>query len=136
MKPNKIQIKIINDVRTGKIKIPEPIELQADWLGELLLTRDFEKEEAPLMKKCKLQFIRTAQQQSNDDGWIYLSTLRSALSRRVYFKDLDKRLKLRSIDTARYIARAMIIDGLMKKNGLEVMITKAAVDYLENETLI
>lgn len=136
MKPNKIQIKMVNDVRTGNVTLPTNAELQADWLGELLLARDHEAEEAPMMKKCKIQFIRTVQQKANDDGWAYLSVVRNVLSRRVYFKDLDKRLKLRGIDTARHIARAMIADGLVRKNGLDVMITQAAVDYLENETLI
>ena len=136
MKPNKIQIQMVNDVRSGKVALPATADLQADWLSDLLLARDYDLEEAPMMKKCKLQFIRTAQQKANVEGWVYLSVVRNVLSRRIYFKDLDRRLKLRGIDTARHIARAMISDGLIKKNGLEVMITQSATEYLENETLI
>lgn len=136
MEPNKIQIKMVNDVRAGKVKLPIEADAQADYLSELLLARDYETEEAGMMKKCKLQFIRVVQQKANDDGWVYLSVVRNVLSRRVYFKDLNERLKMRGIDAARHIARAMIVDGLVKKSGIEVMITKAAVEYLDAETLI
>ena len=136
MKPNKVQIKMVNDVRAGNTTLPTGNSDIADWLSELLLARDYESEESIMMTKCKIQFIRTVQQKANDQGWVYLSVIKNVLNRRKYFKDLDKRLKLRGIDTARHIARAMITDGFVRKNGLEVMITQSAIDYLENETLI
>lgn len=131
MQPNKAQIKMVNNVRVGSVTLPTGNNELADWLGELLLMRDHEAEEAPMMERCKLQFIRTAITKGNHEGWLYLSTIKNVLNRRVYFKDLDDRLTLRGIDTMRHIARSMIIDGLVKKNGVEVMITQAARDYLK-----
>lgn len=132
MTANNAQIELIKKARRGDFGLPTSYNELAELMSDAVLARDYETEEALLMQKCKSQFIRTVQQKSNGDGWIYLSVVKNVLASRSYFKDFDKRLKLRGIDSARYIATSMIIDGLIKKNGLEVMITNKALNF-DNE---
>lgn len=134
MTPNKKQIEILHSVASGEIGLPETSKELHELICNVLLARDHEAEEAPMMEKCRSQFIKLVTQKANDDGFVYLSVIKNQLSRRAYYLELEKMLSARGItDTTRHVARSLISDGLAKRNGSEVMVTRKAIDHINQD---
>ena len=128
---NAAQVAMVKNISAGGVPLPKSSNELAELVTEALLLRDHDTDERPSIDKCKIQFIKVLKQQSDDDGWLYLSIIKNVLSKRAYFKALVKSQSFRSMDAMRSITRELIEHGIVRRVGYQVMLTDAAEEYLK-----
>jgi len=128
---NKAQVKMVSDAGNGLIPLPETSFELAELLRCVLLAKDYETEEAYVMNKSRIQFIKAIMQKNSVDGWVYLSEVKYRLNSRAYFKELSAAQKQRGIDTFRALSVEMVKSGVIKRVDSQVMLTGKAESYLK-----
>lgn len=131
-KINKAQVELVKKIAEGEVEFPKTNYELSELVKDALLLKDHEAEERPSIDKCKTQFLRTMKQKSVDDGWVYISVVKSVLSSRNYFTELQRAQRARGLDAMRTITRELIKDGVIKRVGAQVMLTRESDEYLNN----
>ncbi|AUR94126.1 hypothetical protein NVP1191O_67 [Vibrio phage 1.191.O._10N.286.52.B4] len=131
-KVNSAQIELIKKIAEGDVEFPKTNYELSELVKNALLLKDHEQEERESIDKCKTQFLRTMNQKSSDDGWVYLSVVKNVLERRNYFTQLRRSQAVRGLDAMRSVTRELIKDGVIKRVGSQVMLTRDSGEYLSN----
>lgn len=129
---NKAQVNLIKKIAQGGVALPKTSYDLSELVKNALLLRDHDSEEKSSIDKCKAQFIKIVKQKSDDDGWVYISIVKNVLTKRAYYRNLERSQATRSLDAMRSIAGELIKAGAIKKVNNQVMLTSTA-DYYLNE---
>lgn len=138
-KINEVQVKMMGEIEREEISLPNNHSELFDLVKNILMAFDFEKEELPMMEKCKEQFIKFSMQKGDAGGEVYISGVKYILENRKYFKLLSESMRQRGIkDPSREIVRSMIKDGLLRlgSTGVKYAATlkgQKMVEEKENE---
>ena len=128
---NKAQVALIKNIAEGGVELPTTNYALSEIVKDALLLRDFDAEESEAFKRCKIQFIKTAIQKVDVDGWVYISIIKNVLTRRAYFNDLSRSQAARDLDTVRNIIIDLMKDNVINRVGSQVFVTATAKDYLD-----
>lgn len=136
MKPNKIQINMIDRADAGLVDLPKTHGELAEIMRSLLLAYDHKELEAPIIERCRESLIKLSIQKGGLTGWVYLSAIRYILENRKYYKKLKNSMVKRGVqDPLREIARGMVSDGLIiiSPTGTNYAATAKAIKELEEK---
>lgn len=133
MELNNGHIKKLNKIRAGIIELPSSYDDLADMLVGFFNLQDIEGDERESFNRCaRLYLVAIGQLEVNKDGFVYISSVKSRLNKRKYFRELAAQQASRGQDLMRNLTIALHRNKFIERGEIEIMITAKGEDLLFN----